>query len=87
MNILMEVFKNKQAVAQEEAFMAVSALADQMEKSFIKYMEAFMPVLIQGLSNNEDYQVNYFVLRHAWVWLDGFCREPTPGLQGGYSIM
>ncbi|CAM9580768.1 unnamed protein product [Ascophyllum nodosum] len=57
MNILMEVFKNRQAVAQEEAFMAVSALADQMEKGFIKYMEAFMPVLIQGLSNNEDYQV------------------------------
>ena len=62
MNILMEVFKNRQAVAQEEAFMAVSALADQMEKGFIKYMEAFMPVLIQGLSNNEDYQVRVWSL-------------------------
>ncbi|CAM9896029.1 unnamed protein product, partial [Hapterophycus canaliculatus] len=57
MNILVEVFKNKQAVAQEEAFMAVGALADQMEKPFINYMEAFLPILIQGLSNNAEYQV------------------------------
>eukprot|EP00904_Undaria_pinnatifida_P013666 jgi/Undpi1/942/HiC_scaffold_10.g04406.m1 len=57
MHILVEVFKNKQAVAQEEAFMAVGALADQMEKPFINYMETFLPILIQGLSNNEEYQV------------------------------
>jgi len=42
---------------QEEAFMAVGALADQMEKPFIKYMEAFLPILVQGLSNNAEYQV------------------------------
>ncbi|CAM9411941.1 unnamed protein product [Ectocarpus sp. 6 AP-2014] len=58
MNILVEVFKNKQAVAQqEEAFMAVGALADQMEKAFINYMEVFLPILTQGLSNNAEYQV------------------------------
>lgn len=37
--------------------MAVGALADQMEKPFIKYMEAFLPILVQGLSNNAEYQV------------------------------
>lgn len=43
--------------------MAVGALADQMEQPFINYMEAFLPILIQGLSNNEEYQVRrYFPL-------------------------
>lgn len=51
---------------QEEAFMAVGALADQMEKPFINYMEAFLPILIQGLSNNEEYQVRRFFL--SWCW-------------------
>lgn len=37
--------------------MAVGALADQLEKPFINYMEAFLPILIQGLSNNAEYQV------------------------------
>lgn len=41
--------------------MAVGALADQMEKGFIKYMEAFLPILLQGLSNNEEYQVMFAV--------------------------
>ena len=40
--------------------MAVGALADQMEKPFIKYMEAFLPILVQGLSNNAEYQVRCF---------------------------
>lgn len=38
--------------------MAVGALADQMEKSFINYMEVFLPILLQGLSNNDEYQVS-----------------------------
>lgn len=37
--------------------MAVAALADQMEKPFIAYMEVFLPILLQGLANNEEYQV------------------------------
>lgn len=51
------------AAFQEEAFMAVGALADQMEKPFINYMEAFLPILIQGLSNNAEYQVSTTVKR------------------------
>lgn len=39
--------------------MAVGALADQMEKSFLNYMEVFLPILLQGLANNEEYQVRY----------------------------
>lgn len=42
--------------------MAVGALADQMEKAFINYMEAFLPILTQGLSNNAEYQVQLFPL-------------------------
>ncbi|CAM9669741.1 unnamed protein product, partial [Discosporangium mesarthrocarpum] len=56
MTMVLEVFKNKQAVAQEEAFMAAGALADQLEKRFINYMEAFQPILVQGLSNHEEFQ-------------------------------
>lgn len=37
--------------------MAVGALADQMEVAFLQYMEVFLPILLQGLSNNAEYQV------------------------------
>lgn len=52
--------------------MAVGALADQLEKPFINYMEAFLPILIQGLSNNAEYQVcqtlsNRARLRLLWL--------------------
>lgn len=49
--------------------MAVGALADQMEKPFIKYMEAFLPILVEGLSNNAEYQV-----RHVMSCRDITCR-------------
>ena len=45
--------------------MAVGALADQMEKPFIKYMEAFLPILVEGLSNNAEYQVRHTVRHHV----------------------
>jgi importin subunit beta-1 len=57
MTLLLRVFQNKHAIAQEEAFMAAGALADQLEGNFNKYMQAFHPVLIQGLSNYEEHQV------------------------------
>ncbi len=37
--------------------MAAGALATQLERDFLKYMPHFHPVLIQGLSNFEEYQV------------------------------
>mmetsp|Transcript_6215 Transcript_6215/g.9298 ORF Transcript_6215/g.9298 Transcript_6215/m.9298 type:complete len:858 (-) Transcript_6215:252-2825(-) len=57
MSLLLKVFENKFAVAQEEAFMAVGALADEMEGDFMKYMTVFNPILLQGLANHEEYQV------------------------------
>ncbi|KAG5183553.1 armadillo-type protein [Tribonema minus] len=57
MTLLLKVFGSKHAIAQEEAFMAAGALADQLERDFAKYMNAFAPILVQGLSNHEEYQV------------------------------
>jgi importin subunit beta-1 len=48
------------AIAQEEAFMAAGAFADQIEGEFNKYMVAFQPILLRGLSNHDDYQVSYY---------------------------
>lgn len=62
--------------------MAVGALADQMEKPFIKYMEAFLPILVQGLSNNAEYQVRHFVQCRVQCFpcpngqTEGSCRRP-----------
>jgi hypothetical protein len=47
------------AIAQEEAFMAAGAFADQIEGEFNKYMGAFQPILLRGLSGHDDYQVSY----------------------------
>lgn len=42
---------------QEDALMAVSNLVDLLGENFIKYMEAFKPVLFEALRNYQDYQV------------------------------
>lgn len=42
---------------QEDALMAVSNLVDLLNEGFIKYMEAFKPVLFEALRNFQDYQV------------------------------
>lgn len=42
---------------QEDALMAVSNLVDLLGEGFIKYMEAFKPVLFEALRNFQDYQV------------------------------
>lgn len=42
---------------QEDALMAVSNLVDLLGENFIKYMEAFKPVLFEALRNFQDYQV------------------------------
>lgn len=57
MELLVQMFKNKHALAQEEAFMAVGALADPLEGEFEKFMPHFIDILIQGLSDYEEYQV------------------------------
>lgn len=45
------------AVVLEEALLAVGAVADTTGKGFSRYMQHFMPVLAQALSNLEHYQV------------------------------
>lgn len=48
---------NKAGGVQEDALMAVSNLVDLLNEGFIKYMEAFKPVLFGALKNYQDYQV------------------------------
>ncbi|GMH99307.1 hypothetical protein TrVE_jg11769 [Triparma verrucosa] len=57
MQILLEVFKTKNAAAHEEALMAAGALADKVELGFERYMDAFHPVVMHGLKSHEAYQV------------------------------
>lgn len=54
---LMKVFNEKNTTADEEAFMAVGALANTLNHDFIRYMPAFAPILLEGLKNSEDYTV------------------------------
>eukprot|EP01050_Picozoa_sp_SAG11_P059177 SAG11_NODE_38205_length_253_cov_0.915584_1_plen_83_part_11 len=51
MTLMLQVFAAKSANVQEEAIMAVGALADGTGGTFQKYMEAFMPHLTTGRAN------------------------------------
>ncbi|XP_055921820.1 importin subunit beta [Eupeodes corollae] len=42
---------------QEDAYIAVSTLAELLGLKFLKYMEAFKPYLFMGLKNYQEYQV------------------------------
>ncbi|KAJ1446132.1 armadillo-type protein [Pelagophyceae sp. CCMP2097] len=55
--LLLHVLANRDAVACEEALMALGALASTLEASFEKYMAEFFPHLIQGLQNYNEWQV------------------------------
>mmetsp|Transcript_2343 Transcript_2343/g.8968 ORF Transcript_2343/g.8968 Transcript_2343/m.8968 type:complete len:851 (-) Transcript_2343:613-3165(-) len=55
--LLLQVLQNQNAVASEEAFMALGALASSVEREFEKYMRDFTPFLLQGLRNYSDWQV------------------------------
>lgn len=57
MQLLLQVFRSKDATAHEEAFMAIGAMANAIEGGFEKYMHAFHPFLQQGLNKHEEYQV------------------------------
>ena len=57
MRCLLPVFEIKNATTQEEAFMAIGALANAIEIHFLKYMNAFAPHLIRALTNHEESQV------------------------------
>jgi len=57
MTNLLQVLQIKNATCHEEAFSAISAVADQLESDFEKYMAALQPFLIMGLRNFEAYHV------------------------------
>jgi importin subunit beta-1 len=60
MTALLTMFNSNSGKAggvQEDALMAVSNLVDLLGENFIKYMEAFKPVLFEALRNFQDYQV------------------------------
>lgn len=57
MQTFLQVFGAKNSTVQEEALMAVGAVATATEVAFEKYMPHFRPFLSLGLSNYEEHQV------------------------------
>jgi len=57
MQVFLQVFGAKNSTVQEEALMAVGAVASATEAAFEKYMPHFRPFLSLGLSNYEEHQV------------------------------
>lgn len=57
MTNLLQVLQSKNATCHEEAFSATSAVVDQLEDDFEKYMSALQPFLMMGLRNFEAYHV------------------------------
>jgi len=54
---LLQVLQTKNATSHEEAFSATSAICDQLESEFEKYMDALAPFMMMGLNNFEAYHV------------------------------
>lgn len=60
MAALLQMFNSsscKSGGVQEDALMAVGTLVEVLGDTFLKYMDAFQPFLILGLSNHAEYQV------------------------------
>lgn len=57
MTNFLQVLQTKNATCHEEALSATSAVANILEKDFLKYMAALQPFLMAGLHNFEAYQV------------------------------
>jgi importin subunit beta-1 len=82
MQALLQVFSKPSAVAHEESFMAVGAVANAVEKDFERYMQSFHPFLMEGLRNQEEYNVCAVAVgvvgdacRSLEVKLTPFCDE------------
>jgi importin subunit beta-1 len=73
MNALLQMLSGpggRSGGVQEDALMAISTLTEVMGESFIKYMEMFIPFLMQGLQN-----VNESAVCSAAVGVSGdICR-------------
>ncbi|KAF7269113.1 hypothetical protein GWI33_017862 [Rhynchophorus ferrugineus] len=58
MTALLTMFNShKSGGVQEDAIMAVSTLTEVLGEGFLKYMDAFKPILYLGLKNHQEYQV------------------------------
>lgn len=57
MQLLLQVFTVKGAVAHEDAFMSVGFMVDKLQGTFVRYLNHFHAPLISGLKNVEEYQV------------------------------
>jgi len=57
MQSLLQVFGAPNAVAHEESFMAVGAVANAVEGDFDRYLASFMPFLKMGLANYDQYMI------------------------------
>lgn len=53
LQVLLRVFACRSATVHEEALLAVGAFNYAAGKQFVKYMESFFPVLLQGLTNHQ----------------------------------
>lgn len=60
MQVLLSVITNaaKNSTVMEDAFLAIGALTTASESDFIRYMEAFLPILLGAMQNFEEHQVN-----------------------------
>lgn len=47
------MFACRSATVHEEALLAVGSVTYASGKQFIKYMESFSPILVQGLTNHQ----------------------------------
>lgn len=57
MNALLHVFDTKNAVALEEALMAIGALANALERDFVPHLERVKPFLMGSLANWQEADV------------------------------
>jgi importin subunit beta-1 len=57
MQLLLQVFSGRGAAAHEDAFLSVGYVVAKLEKDFQRYVPYFLPALLTGLKNIEEYQV------------------------------
>lgn len=57
LHMLSQPADSKVSSVQEDAFLAVSTLIDVLGDKFLKYMDTFKPVLLNGLRNFDEHQV------------------------------
>jgi importin subunit beta-1 len=57
LQLLLQVFTSKGAIAHEDALLAIGFVAEKMQDSFIRYVPFVQAPLVAGLKNVEEYQV------------------------------